>query len=122
MPRNLLLTATAVATLTLATAATAQTAQTAPQATAQTEPPAASQATLARNLAATCATCHGTNGQARGSMRQLAGMPAPALIALFEGFRNGSREATVMHQIARGYTDDQLRLIASHFAGQERAR
>jgi cytochrome c553 len=31
---------------------------------------------LARNLAATCANCHGTNGNARGDMKSLAGTPA----------------------------------------------
>jgi hypothetical protein len=30
---------------------------------------------LARNLAATCANCHGTNGNARGDMKPLAGVP-----------------------------------------------
>ena len=79
-------------------------------------------ADLARNLAATCANCHGTDGKARGAMRQLAGMPAPALVTLIEGFKAGRRDATVMHQIARGYSDEQIRLIAAHFAAQERGR
>ncbi len=76
-----------------------------------------------RELAATCAPCHGTDGRARGAMRPLAGMPAPALVTLFEGFRANARDgATVMHQIAPGYTDAQIRLIADHFAAQERAK
>ena len=76
----------------------------------------------ARDLAATCANCHGTDGKARGAMRPLAGMPAPALVTLIDGFKSGRREATVMHQIARGYSDEQIRLIADHFAAQERPR
>ena len=75
-----------------------------------------------RALAATCANCHGTDGKARGAMRQLAGMPAPALVTLIDGFRSGRREATVMHQIARGYSDAQIQAIAAYFATQERAR
>jgi cytochrome subunit of sulfide dehydrogenase len=33
-------------------------------------------------------------------------------------FRDGKRPATIMHQIARGYTDAQLKAIAGHFAAQ----
>jgi cytochrome c553 len=31
-------------------------------------------------------------------------------------FRDGSRPATVMHQIAKGYSDQQIELIADYFA------
>jgi cytochrome subunit of sulfide dehydrogenase len=71
-----------------------------------------------RSLAATCANCHGTNGQARGDMKPLAGMPADKLIALVNDYRNGNQPATIMHQIAKGYTDEQIRLIAAFFAAQ----
>ena len=74
-------------------------------------------ANLARNLAATCANCHGTDGRARGEvMKPLAGMPAERLLTLMAGYRSGSEPATVMQQIARGYSDAQLRLIAAYFA------
>lgn len=73
----------------------------------------------ARALAATCANCHGTNGQARGAMKPLAGVPADKLLALLADFKRGvPPTATIMHQIARGYTDDQLRLVAGYFAAQ----
>jgi len=73
---------------------------------------------LARNLAATCASCHGTNGQARGDMKPLAGMPAQQLMEAFAEFKRGARTATVMHQIAKGYTEEQIGLIAGYFAAQ----
>lgn len=73
---------------------------------------------LARNLAATCANCHGTDGQARGDMRPLAGVPAEALMAMLNGYRSGAIPATIMHQITKGYSDDQLKLIAGYFAAQ----
>jgi len=73
---------------------------------------------LARNLAATCASCHGTNGQARGDMKPLAGMAAQQLMEAFAEFKRGARPATVMHQIARGYTEEQIGLIAGYFAAQ----
>jgi cytochrome c553 len=35
-------------------------------------------------------------------------------------FRDGKRPATVMHQIAKGYTDVQIEALASWFAAQKR--
>ena len=74
---------------------------------------------LARNLAATCANCHGTNGKAVGDMKVLAGVPAPKLIAMMADYKSGNLPATIMHQIAKGYTDEQIRLIAAYFAAQK---
>ncbi len=79
-------------------------------------------ALLARDLAATCANCHGTNGHAVGDMKPLAGMPADKMLAMLNDFRSGNQPATIMHQITKGYTDDQLRLIAGFFAAQKPAR
>ncbi len=73
---------------------------------------------LARSLAATCANCHGTNGVAQGEMKTLAGRDAAELIQLMNEFRSGSRPATIMHQISKGYTDEQIRLVATYFAAQ----
>ncbi|MBL8327420.1 MAG: c-type cytochrome [Rubrivivax sp.] len=73
---------------------------------------------LGRNLAATCANCHGTNGQARGDMKPIAGMPADKLIAMINDYRSGNQPATIMHQIAKGYTEEQIRLIAAYLAAQ----
>jgi cytochrome c553 len=84
-------------------------------ASAQAQVPGGNQG---RSLAATCANCHGTNGQARGDMKPLAGMPADKLIALVNDYRSGNQPATIMHQIAKGYTDEQIRLIAAFFAAQ----
>lgn len=72
----------------------------------------------ARNLAATCANCHGTNGQARGDMRPLAGVSADRIVASLNDYKSGAQPATIMHQIAKGYTDEQIRLIAAWFAAQ----
>jgi cytochrome subunit of sulfide dehydrogenase len=73
---------------------------------------------LARNLAATCANCHGTNGQARGDMKPLAGLSAEKIIAAVADYKSGAQPATIMHQIAKGYTDEQIRLVAGFFAAQ----
>lgn len=73
---------------------------------------------LARNLAATCANCHGTNGQARGDMKPLAGVSAEKIMAQWADFKSGNQPATIMHQISKGYTDEQIKLIAAFFAAQ----
>lgn len=98
-----------VAALSLALTATAQ---------AQTPAP---NPHLARNLAATCANCHGTNGQALGEMKPLAGTPAERTIALMNYYKTTAQPegVTIMHQIAKGYTDEQIRLIAGFFAAQQ---
>ena len=75
---------------------------------------------LARNLAATCANCHGTNGQAvpDGAMARLVGLSKADLLQRLNEYRNGQRPGTIMHQIAKGYTEAQLELIAGYYAAQ----
>jgi cytochrome c553 len=67
---------------------------------------------LGRNLAATCANCHGTNGKA------VTGSGLDPLAGEDKG-KIGAKPATIMHQIAKGYTDEQLDLIAAYFAVQK---
>lgn len=74
---------------------------------------------LARNLAATCANCHGTNGNARGDMKPLAGLSAEKIIAAVADYKSGNQPATVMHQISKGYSDEQIKLVAAFFAAQK---
>lgn len=76
---------------------------------------------LGRNLAATCANCHGTNGNAlKGSgMDALAGMDKAKILQKLADFKSGDKPASIMHQISKGYTDAQLDLIATHFAAQK---
>ena len=84
-------------------------------------PAAAQDANLARNLAATCANCHGTNGNARGEMKPLAGVSAERIIAALNDYKSGNQPATIMHQISKGYTDEQVKLVAAYFAAQKPA-
>lgn len=74
---------------------------------------------LARNLAATCANCHGTNGKSLGGIESLAGEPKEKLLQKMADFKSGAKPATIMHQITKGYTDQQLDLIAAYFAAQK---
>ncbi len=79
---------------------------------AQTQDPNA-----ARALAATCTTCHGTEGRSVGGVPpSIAGQNRASLYQQLLDFKSGKRPATIMHQQARGYTDAQLELIAGYFA------
>ena len=73
-----------------------------------------------RNLAATCANCHGTLGKGvpEGSLPGLAGLESDYIEAQMKAFKSGERQATIMHQLAKGYSDEQIRLLATYFAGQ----
>lgn len=74
----------------------------------------------ARDLAASCAMCHGTNGRSVGGNEPLAGMAKADLVRKFNEFRSGAKPATIMHQISKGYTDQQIDQIAAYFAAQSK--
>ena len=84
-------------------------------------PAAHAQDNSARNLAAACAICHGTGGHAvTKDVTTLAGIPQDHLAKQLRDFRDGKRPATVMHQIAKGYSDQQIEAVAGWFASQKR--
>jgi cytochrome subunit of sulfide dehydrogenase len=73
-------------------------------------------------LAATCANCHGTQGRAveGAAVPGLAGMPAGYMVEQLKAFKSGARPATVMHQLAKGYSDAQIEQLAAYFAVQRK--
>lgn len=75
-----------------------------------------------RSLAATCANCHGTEGRTtEGSgIPSLAGMPRDYMIMQVKAFKDGSRPATVMQQLSKGFTDQQIESVATYFAALKR--
>ena len=85
-------------------------------------PAAFAQDSSARNLAAGCAICHGTQGKpaADAPLIPLAGLPRDHIATQMRAFRDGKRPATVMHQIAKGYADVEIEAIAAWYAAQAR--
>ena len=79
-------------------------------------------ALYAKSLAATCANCHGTNGVAvaGSSVTSLAGLDKAYTIAQMKAFKAGTRPATVMHQISKGFSDAQIDVLATYFAAQKK--
>ncbi|HYL24139.1 MAG TPA: c-type cytochrome [Burkholderiales bacterium] len=76
---------------------------------------------VARSLAATCASCHGTEGRSvTQEVASLAGLPKEHIVAQMKAFRDGTRPATVMQQLAKGYSDAQIELVADYFSQRTR--
>ncbi len=75
-----------------------------------------------QSLAATCANCHGTEGYviSGATVPGLAGRSADELVAQMRAIRSGERKATIMHQIAKGFSEAQTQMLAEYFAEQKR--
>lgn len=74
-----------------------------------------------KSLAANCAGCHGTDGRTVGGagIPGLAGMPGPYIAAQLRAFKAGTRPATVMTQLSKGFSDAQIDQLAGYFSAQK---
>jgi len=71
-------------------------------------------------MAATCAACHGTSGHSvTKTVEPLAGRPKERIVELMQAFKTGKKPATIMQQISKGYSDQQIEMIAGYFAAQK---
>jgi cytochrome subunit of sulfide dehydrogenase len=71
-------------------------------------------------LSNACAGCHGTKGASAGlSMPSLAGQNKVAFVEAMKGFKTGERPASVMGRLAKGYSDEEIDLMADYFAKQK---
>lgn len=79
-------------------------------------------ALYAASLAATCANCHGTHGRAAegSAVPALAGLSREYMAAQLKAFKDGTRSATIMHQLAKGYSEAQIEQLATYFAAQKK--
>jgi cytochrome c553 len=69
-----------------------------------------------------CANCHGSEGRTveNSAVPPLAGLPRDYLIQQMQAYKDGSRKATVMHQISKGFSDAQIASMADYFSAQPR--
>lgn len=74
-----------------------------------------------RTLAASCAACHGTNGNSAGTTPVLAGLDATYFSTQMIAFKDSTRASTVMHHHAKGLNTDEIYQLALYFSQQERA-
>lgn len=73
-----------------------------------------------RTLAASCAACHGSNGNSTGIIPSLAGLEGGYFTSQMLAFKDGSQAATVMHHHAKGLHVDEINLLANYFSKQKR--
>jgi sulfide dehydrogenase cytochrome subunit len=66
-------------------------------------------------FASPCAGCHGTDGKSTGEIPALDHMSAQYIESAMKAFKSDQRPGTVMNRIAKGYTDEQIKLIAGYF-------
>ncbi len=75
-----------------------------------------------RANAAMCANCHGSEGRTvkDSTVPSIAGLPRDYMVQQMLAFKEGTRPATIMHQIAKGLTETQITSLADYFAAQAR--
>jgi cytochrome c553 len=73
-----------------------------------------------RALAATCANCHGTDGKgvADGGMPLINNIPREKMLAQLKAYKSGTLEGTIMPQLMKGYSDEQIEIITSQLGKQ----
>jgi sulfide dehydrogenase cytochrome subunit len=66
-------------------------------------------------LALSCAGCHGTDGKSSGIIPSIYGKTPDYIEAALKDFKSGVRYSTVMGRHAKGYSDEEIHLIAQYF-------
>lgn len=68
---------------------------------------------------ANCFNCHGTEGRINSAIPSIAGRDRAYLEETLKSFKAGTKQATIMHQLAKGYTDDEIAALADYFSRQK---
>jgi sulfide dehydrogenase cytochrome subunit len=76
----------------------------------------AQDAAAVRGMAATCTNCHASEMRGAADIPVIAGRDKSDLLQQLKDFKSGARPATVMHQLARGFSDEELASLAGYFA------
>ena len=69
-------------------------------------------------LALSCASCHGTDGASPDAIPRIKGRSAEYIEKAMLQFKAGERPATVMNRIAKGYTDEEIKLLSAYLGNQ----
>jgi len=67
-------------------------------------------------LASTCSGCHTPSDTLSTAIPRIRGLPEIVIVETMRAFRAGQRSATVMDRIAKGFTDDEIRQLATYFS------
>ena len=71
-------------------------------------------------LANSCSACHGTDGRGSGRIPRINDFSKQDLVEEMQEFRSGEEKTTIMDRHAKGYTDEEVGMIADHFAGMKK--
>src|SRR5262245_44252279 len=80
---------------------------------------AASAIDVAPAGAAACSGCHPASRNVDTTVTRLTGRNPAEIITAMQEFRSGQRPGTVMDRIAKGFTDDEVKAIATWYAAQK---
>jgi cytochrome subunit of sulfide dehydrogenase len=70
-------------------------------------------------LANTCAGCHGVKGASGGpAIPTIGGIKTDTFIEAMKGYKEGRPGTTIMDRIAKGFSDEEIALMADYFAKQ----
>jgi cytochrome c553 len=69
--------------------------------------------------ASSCSGCHAASAAVETPVPLLAGLPAAHIVTAMQAFRTGTRPATVMDRIAKGFSDAEIAAIAAWYVGQK---
>lgn len=82
----------------------------------------------ARDWAGACTGCHSTGDRRAvdagydhrdgGAIPAIAGMDKQKFVELMIAFRNGTRDSTVMHQLANGLSKEQINALGEYFSAR----
>lgn len=71
----------------------------------------------ANMLANTCAGCHGPDGNSLGQATpNISGLSEQFIMDAMEAFKDDERHPTIMNRIAKGYTEQQIEIMAKYFS------
>ena len=83
---------------------------------AETVPQIAASTDGGARLAAACAGCHSSEA---GAIASLEGYSEAQLVERMNIYRSETDGTTVMHRLARGYSDEDIALISAYLSGAE---
>ncbi len=73
----------------------------------------------AEALAYTCVGCHGANGVSNGpATPSIAGISVDFFTENMQGYASGDIPSTIMGRIAKGYSEEEIELLANYFSQQ----
>ena len=69
--------------------------------------------------ASSCSGCHGANKSVDTPVPRLVGRSAAEIEAAMLAFRTGQKPTSVMERIAKGFSDDEIKAIATWYGAQD---